>query len=93
MNTRRSRILKKFGLKAAKLPGGSAHERTAHWIRRINRAYEDHGLDPTLYHVEALLTKPRIAYRETFRGSGEAQGFHTIPYAHIASCQISNDGP
>jgi sulfatase maturation enzyme AslB (radical SAM superfamily) len=26
------------------------------WIKRINVAYEKMGLDPTLYHVEALLT-------------------------------------
>jgi len=33
-----------------------AHQRAATWIRKINRRYEAMGLDPTLYHVEALLT-------------------------------------
>ncbi|MCS6799055.1 MAG: His-Xaa-Ser system radical SAM maturase HxsB [Myxococcota bacterium] len=42
-----------------KLPGGSAHAVTAQWIERINRAYVEMGLDPSLYHVEALLTTTR----------------------------------
>jgi len=42
-----------------KLPTMDAHQRAVHWIRRINRRYEDMGLDPTLYHVEALLTTTR----------------------------------
>jgi len=41
------------------LPGGSAFERASHWIRRINAEYAERGLDPTLYHVEALLTTTR----------------------------------
>ncbi len=39
-----------------KLPTMDAHQRAATWIRKINRRYEAMGLDPTLYHVEALLT-------------------------------------
>ena len=41
------------------LPGASAHAGAAHWIARINQAYADLELDPTLYHVEALLTTTR----------------------------------
>ena len=47
--------------KQRKLPGLSAHKSAAHWIRRINDAYKELGLDPTLYHVEALLTTTREA--------------------------------
>ena len=43
------------------LVGGSAYAETARWIERINKAYIDLGLDPTLYHVEALLTTTREA--------------------------------
>ena len=39
----------------------SAHAEAARWIRRINDAYVKMGLDPTLYHVEALLTTTREA--------------------------------
>jgi len=39
-----------------RLPGLSAHQASTYWIKRINQAYEQMGLDPTLYHVEALLT-------------------------------------
>ena len=39
-----------------RLPGGSAFERTAYWIRRINQAYAEAGLDQDVYRVEALLT-------------------------------------
>ena len=39
-----------------KLPTMDAHQRAVHWIRAINQRYIDQGLDPTLYHVEALLT-------------------------------------
>jgi His-Xaa-Ser system radical SAM maturase HxsB len=45
--------------KQRKLPGLSAHKKATHWIRRINDAYAKMGLDPTLYHVEALLTTTR----------------------------------
>lgn len=44
-----------------KLPGGNAHQHAAKWIRRINQAWSDMGLDPTLYRVEALLTTTRDA--------------------------------
>jgi uncharacterized protein len=42
-----------------KLPGLSAFASSARWIRRINEAYRERGLDATLYHVEALLTTTR----------------------------------
>jgi His-Xaa-Ser system radical SAM maturase HxsB len=43
------------------LVGGNSHQATVRWIERINKAYADIGLDPTLYHVEALLTITREA--------------------------------
>lgn len=42
-----------------RLPGGSAHAEAIRWIRRINGAYEEAGLDPSVYRVEALLTTTR----------------------------------
>lgn len=42
--------------KQRRLAQGSAFAQTAHWIRRINDAYLAAGLDPDVYHVEALLT-------------------------------------
>jgi His-Xaa-Ser system radical SAM maturase HxsB len=43
------------------LAGGSAFQEAARWIRTINQRYVDLGLDPTLYHVEALITVTRAA--------------------------------
>jgi His-Xaa-Ser system radical SAM maturase HxsB len=37
----------------------SAYEKTVFWMSRINQAYVDAGLDPKLYHVEALATITR----------------------------------
>ncbi len=34
----------------------NAYQAAAKWIKRINEAYVEIGLDPTLYHVEALMT-------------------------------------
>ncbi|MGZ4780151.1 MAG: His-Xaa-Ser system radical SAM maturase HxsB [Thermoanaerobaculia bacterium] len=45
--------------KQRKLPGLSAHKAASFWIRRINQAYGEMGLDTSLYHVEALLTTTR----------------------------------
>ncbi len=45
--------------KQRKLPGLSSHKAATRWIARINEAYAQMGLDPTLYHVEALLTTTR----------------------------------
>lgn len=47
--------------KQRKLPGLSSHKAATAWIKRINEAYAQMGLDPTLYHVEALLTTTREA--------------------------------
>ena len=41
------------------LPGGDSFDSSAQWIRRLNEAYVEAGLDPLLYHVEALLTTTR----------------------------------
>jgi len=43
------------------LVGGSSYLQAVRWIEKINKAYIDIGLDPTLYHVEALLTTTRDA--------------------------------
>lgn len=42
-----------------KLPTMDSHQRATAWIRKINARYAAMGLDPTLYHVEALLTTTR----------------------------------
>ena len=42
-----------------RLPGLSAHDKAVYWIKRINEAYGQAGLDTSLYHVEALLTTTR----------------------------------
>ncbi len=42
-----------------KLATMDSHQKAVHWIRRINEEYAAAGLDPTLYHVEALLTTTR----------------------------------
>jgi uncharacterized protein len=34
----------------------NAYQAAIKWIKRVNEAYVEIGLDPTLYHVEALLT-------------------------------------
>jgi His-Xaa-Ser system radical SAM maturase HxsB len=43
------------------LPSDNAYQKAAGWIRRINDRYIESGLDPVLYHVEALLTTTRAA--------------------------------
>lgn len=43
------------------LPGGSSHAEAVRWIKRVNQRYEQMGLDPVLYHVEALITTTRAA--------------------------------
>jgi uncharacterized protein len=50
-------------LKQRVLAGGNSHREAIRWIERINKAYVDLGLDPTLYHVEALLTTTREALK------------------------------
>lgn len=39
--------------------GASSHAETVRWMERLNQGYRDRGLDPELYHVEALLTVTR----------------------------------
>jgi len=41
------------------LAHGNSHAETLRWMERINQGYVDRGLDPALYHVEALLTVTR----------------------------------
>jgi His-Xaa-Ser system radical SAM maturase HxsB len=38
---------------------GSSHALVVEWIEKLNRAYRDRGLDPDLYHVDALVTVAR----------------------------------
>lgn len=58
------------------LAGDNSHRIAARWIERINKAYIELGLDPTLYHVEALLTTTREALKhpreivDTYLGLG-----------------------
>lgn len=58
------------------LVGQSSHMVAARWIERINKAYIDLGLDPTLYHVEALVTLTRESLKypieivDTYRNLG-----------------------
>ncbi len=40
-------------------PAGSSHEKVVAWIERLNAAYRERGLDPNLYHVDALVTVAR----------------------------------
>ncbi len=42
--------------KQRRLPNLSAFDAATYWIKRINEAYAERGLDTSLYHVEALLT-------------------------------------
>jgi len=42
----------------------SAFDEATRWIARINEAYIERGLDPTLYHVEALLTTTKGALHQ-----------------------------
>ncbi|MEB2313326.1 MAG: His-Xaa-Ser system radical SAM maturase HxsB [Sorangiineae bacterium] len=43
------------------LPSGNAYQEAARWVKLINQRYVDMGLDPVLYHVEALLTTTRAS--------------------------------
>jgi uncharacterized protein len=49
------------------LAGGDAHGLATGWIRRLNDAYREAGLDPNVYHVEALptITRATLAEPET----------------------------
>ena len=38
---------------------GNSFDETVAWIKKINEGYASRGLDPSLYHVEALLTVTR----------------------------------
>jgi His-Xaa-Ser system radical SAM maturase HxsB len=62
--------------KQRKLPGLSAHKVATKWIKRINEAYAERGLDTSLYHVEALMTTTRDTLKlprevvDTYAGLG-----------------------
>jgi len=43
------------------LASGSSFTEAVRWIERINQRYVQMGLDPVLYHVEALITTTRAA--------------------------------
>lgn len=40
---------------------GAAHATTLRWVKRINERYAELGLDPHLYHVEALPTVTKLS--------------------------------
>jgi uncharacterized protein len=42
-----------------KWTGGNAHASAVEWMKKLNAGYVARGLDPDLYHVEALLTVTR----------------------------------
>ncbi|MBM4353186.1 MAG: His-Xaa-Ser system radical SAM maturase HxsB [Deltaproteobacteria bacterium] len=42
-----------------KLLKGSSYDQAVQWMRKADQAYREKGLDPDLYHVEALLTVTR----------------------------------
>ncbi|GMV44156.1 MAG: hypothetical protein AMXMBFR64_58720 [Myxococcales bacterium] len=44
-----------------KWAGGNSFQTALSWVRRINQAWDEAGLDPTLYRVEALPTVTRAA--------------------------------
>ena len=58
------------------LPGGNAYAEASRWIKRVNERYVEMGLDPILYHVEALITTTRAALEvpkeivDTYQGLG-----------------------
>lgn len=39
--------------------GGNSFDETVYWMKKVNEGYASRGLDPSLYHVEALLTVTR----------------------------------
>jgi uncharacterized protein len=45
---------------------GKSHDTTVDWIRRVNQHYVDAGMDPHLYHIEAL---PTITRQTLARGN------------------------
>ena len=55
--------LERKHVKQRLLVGAKSHAVTVKWIKRISEAYAELGLDPTLYHVEALLTTTREALK------------------------------
>src|SRR5690606_7218602 len=56
------------------------HQLAVYWIKRINQAYIDRGLDPSLYHVEALLTttKSTLSMAKQVVDTYIGLGFKTI---------------
>ena len=46
------------------LVGSDNFDETARWVRKLNEAYTSDGLDPMLYHVEALLTTTRATLQQ-----------------------------
>ncbi|EDM81026.1 radical SAM domain protein [Plesiocystis pacifica SIR-1] len=58
----------------------NAYQAAARWIKRVNEAYIERGLDPSLYHVEALLTttKKTLDYHEEVVDTYVKLGCNTI---------------
>ncbi len=66
--------------KQRKLPTLSSFDAATTWIKRINEAYRERGLDPSLYHVEALLTttKAVLDKPEAVVDTYEELGCHAV---------------
>jgi His-Xaa-Ser system radical SAM maturase HxsB len=60
--------------------GCNSYGETVRWIKRINAAYIEKGLDPNTYHVEALLTVSRhsLPYWKEIVDTYVDLGFKTI---------------
>lgn len=58
----------------------NAYQAAARWIKRVNEAYIERGLDPSLYHVEALLTttKKTLDYHKEVVDTYVKLGCNTI---------------
>ncbi len=41
--------------------GGSSYDLAVEWIRRFNAEYEKRGYDPTVFHIDALMTTTRFS--------------------------------
>lgn len=64
---------------------GHSHDTTVDWIRRINQHYIDAGLDPNLYHIEALptITKQTLARGNELVDHYASMGCRSIFLRHL----------
>jgi His-Xaa-Ser system radical SAM maturase HxsB len=66
--------------KYRRLSGGSAYDEVTTWMQKINKAYGEAGLDPQLYHVEALatITKEHLEHPKELVDEYVAQGCRAV---------------